>query len=61
MEDTVSDEITEGENVDREEGQELNLLVAKTLRSQMVGKEPVKEVRESGESQGYSVSERMRE
>lgn len=54
-------EITEGENVDREEGQELNLLVAKTLRSQMVGKEPVKEVRENSESQVYSVSERMRE
>lgn len=36
-------EITEGVNVDGEEGQELNLVVAKTLRSQMVGKEPVKD------------------
>lgn len=54
-------EITEGVNVDGEEGQELNLVVAKTLRSQMVGKEPVKKIRETSESQVCSVSERMRE
>lgn len=38
-------EITREVNVNRDEGQELNLVVVKTLRSQMVRKEPVKDIK----------------